>query len=82
MTHHTINDHSPFLWAMQRLAQMQGGSLDLLKLRAASLLFDGPGLPLDVLPRVCAQLALPRPKMRRQPDRVELPLLCHTADHG
>ncbi len=82
MTPHTTNDHSPFVWAMQRLAQMQGGSLDLLKLRAASLLFDGPGQPLELLPRICAQLALPQPKMRRQPDRVELPLLCHTADHG
>lgn len=75
-------DHMHFIWAMQRLAQMQGGSLDLLNLRAASLLLDGPGQPLDILPRICTQLALPRPTIRRQPDRVELPLLCHSEQHG
>jgi ATP-binding cassette subfamily C protein LapB len=75
-------EHYDFLWAMQRLAQMQGGSLDLLNLRAASLLLDGPQQPLDILPRICAQLSLPRPKIRHQTDRVELPLLCHTTEQG
>jgi ATP-binding cassette subfamily C protein LapB len=76
------SDHSPFIWAMLRLAQMQGGSLDVLTLRAASELLDGPGAPLAILPKICSQLSLPKPKVRRHPDRVDLPLLCHTAEHG
>lgn len=67
---------------MQRLAQMQGGSVDLLSLNASASALDRPGPPIQALTLICKSMSLRRPKYLRQPDRVHLPMLCHTAELG
>ena len=69
-------------WAIQRLAQMQGVSVDLLRLNSAPLAVDNPESPLSVLFPVCQSLGVAKPKLLKQPDRVYLPLLCHVDGHG
>ena len=46
---------------MQRLAQMQGGSLDTLNLTSASAALSAEKKPLSALAEVCVQLAIPKP---------------------
>lgn len=72
---------STFSWALQRLAAMQGTSMDALQLREAEQLMSAAHLPLQQFKAVCRQLGLPLPKLLRQPDRVHLPLLSYTAEH-
>ena len=67
---------------MQRLAQMQGGSLDMLNLRSASLMLETHAKPLQILHVICQQLSLPKPKILKHPDRVHLPLICYTEELG
>ena len=71
-----------FIWSMQRLAQMQGGSLDMLNLRSASLMLETHAKPLQILHVICQQLSLPKPKILKHPDRVHLPLICYTEELG
>ena len=63
---------------MQRLAQMQGSSVDLLNLTASTAVFAKTASPLDALPHICQHMGLDKPKRLKQPDRVQLPLLCYT----
>jgi ATP-binding cassette subfamily C protein LapB len=76
------NPHQQFIWAMQRLAQMQGASVDLLILTASTALFDKTATPLDALPYICQYIGANKPKGLKKPDRIQLPLLCHTHDLG
>ena len=79
---HSASPHAQFIWAMQRLAQMQGGSLDLLQLTSASTALSTAGHPYQALLEVSVQLGLPKPKRLKSPDRLHLPLLCHVEDVG
>jgi hypothetical protein len=45
--------HPQFQWAMNRLAQMQAGSLDQLRLSAASTALDQYTDPVQALAQVC-----------------------------
>ncbi len=81
----SMNPHpsqAQFIWAMQRLAQMQGGSLDTLNLTSASAALSAEKKPLSALAEVCVQLAIPKPKWLKFPDRLHLPLLCYLDDLG
>lgn len=71
-----------FVWAMQRLAQMQGGSIDPLSLHANVSALELPIAPIQALVQICLSMGLAKPKLLRQPDRVHLPMLCHTSEHG
>lgn len=76
------NPHQQFIWAIQRLAQMQGNSVDALSLTAALTAFNKAPTPLQALPHICKTMGLDKPKILKQPDRVQLPLLCHTQELG
>lgn len=67
-----------FAWAMQRLAQMQGGSLDVLSLNASDSALDETIRPMQALLRICQHMGIKKPKLLLRPDRVHLPMLCHT----
>ena len=72
----------PLVWALQRLAQMQGGALDALALHAAVSQLDSGMSPLQGLRSVCKQLGLKTPKPQKAVDRAHLPLLSHTDAWG
>jgi ATP-binding cassette subfamily C protein LapB len=67
---------------MQRLAQMQGSSVDVLSLNASISALDQPLAPIQTLVLLCQRMGLNKPKLVKQPDRVHLPMLCHTAELG
>jgi ATP-binding cassette, subfamily C, bacterial LapB len=71
-----------FGWAMQRLAHMQGGSIDMLSLNASAAALELPIPPIQTLALVCQRMGLNKPKLLKQPDRVHLPMLCHTPELG
>jgi ATP-binding cassette subfamily C protein LapB len=71
-----------FGWAMQRLAQMQGSSIDMLSLNASASALEQPLPPIQTLPLMCQRMGLSKPKLVKQPDRVHLPMLCHTPELG
>ena len=71
-----------FAWAMQRLAQMQGHSLDVLGLHANVAVLDQPISPFQALMVICYRMGLAQPKIVKQPDRVHLPMLCHNVELG
>jgi ATP-binding cassette subfamily C protein LapB len=71
-----------FSWAIQRLAQMQGHSLDVLGLHANVSVLDQPISPFQALMVICYRMGLVQPKIVKLPDRVHLPMLCHTAQLG
>jgi ATP-binding cassette subfamily C protein LapB len=69
-------------WAVQRIAQMQGIGLDPLR-TAASLVNLNPNLPaLQQLAQACQRLGIDEPALLNLPDRVHLPMICHTATTG
>ena len=70
--------HPQFQWAFNRLAQMQGTSLDPLRLSAAATALDQTDKPEAALAQVCSRMGLPKPRWLKQAERVQLPLLCHT----
>jgi ATP-binding cassette, subfamily C, bacterial LapB len=72
----------PLAWAMQRLAQMQGGSIDVLSLNASHAVWEKGDRPMTSLLRVCQHMGLNKPKLLPQPDRAHLPMLCHTDGSG
>lgn len=78
----TDNTFAEFSWALQRLAAMQGTSIDSLLLHEAEALIKDAPQPLKQLKAVCKKMDLPAPKFHKLPDRVRLPLMCHTAEHG
>ncbi len=71
-----------FSWAMQRLAQMQGGSMDMLSLNATASMLEQSASPLQMLPLICQRMALESPKMVKHPDQVHLPMLAYTPELG
>ena len=78
----TITLDQPFVWVIQRLAQMQGGTVDILQLRAAISLIKTTASPLQTLRAVCKQLGVKAPKPQKVVDRAHLPLLCHADEWG
>ena len=72
----------PFEWAMLRLAQMQGTSVDVLSLRASLAAGNGASAPLQQLQKIAVQMGLDEPLLPDGPDRAHLPLLCHADDLG
>ena len=75
-------NHQQFEWAMARLAQMQGTSLDVLSLRASLTGLGKASAPLLQLKKIAAQMGLDEPGLLDGPDRAYLPLLCHADDLG
>jgi ATP-binding cassette subfamily C protein LapB len=71
-----------FAWAMQRLAQMQGSNVDVLSLNASLSGLDQSMAELKKLELVCQRMGLNKPKLLKRPDRVHLPMLCHTPELG
>jgi ATP-binding cassette subfamily C protein LapB len=71
-----------FAWAMQRLAQMQGSSVDMLSLNASASALEQPIPPIQTLVLMCQHMGLTKPKLVKLPDRVHLPMLCHTPELG
>ena len=71
-----------FGWAMQRLAQMQGSSIDMLSLNASASALEQLLPPIETLPLICQRMGLSKPKLVKQPDVVHLPMLCHTLELG
>ena len=71
-----------FSWAMQRLAQMQGGSMDMLSLNATASMLEQSASPLQMLPLICQRMGLESPKMVKHPDQVHLPMLAYTPEVG
>jgi ATP-binding cassette subfamily C protein LapB len=67
---------------MQRLAQMQGGSIDMLSLNASASALAQPIPPIQTLVLLCQRMGLTKPKFLKQPDRVQLPMICHTPELG
>ena len=74
--------HPQFQWAMNRLAQMQAGSLDQLRLSAATTALDQHADSQKALAQVCQRMGLPKPHWLKLPERVQLPVLCHTVESG
>ncbi len=72
----------PFVWAIQRLAQMQGGTIDTLQLHAAISTLKTAASALQTLRAVCKQLGVKAPKPQKVVDRAHLPLLCHSDEWG
>ncbi|CAN7599793.1 ATP-binding cassette domain-containing protein [Acidovorax sp. LjRoot117] len=68
-------------WALERLAQLQGVSINVMRLRSAVERPARLGSAPDVA-AVCASLDLSAPVAMDHPDRVMLPLLCQTRSDG
>ena len=73
---------TPFVWALQRLAQIQGGHVDPLALQSAIRSVSDTLAPNQALQQVAKQMGWPKPKVLRQPDRMWVPLVCHTQAGG
>ncbi|CAN7432547.1 ATP-binding cassette domain-containing protein [Acidovorax sp. LjRoot194] len=73
-------EHS-LAWAFERLAQLQGVSINVMRLRAAVERHGRPG-SMSGVTAVCASLDWSAPVMMNHPDRVMLPLLCKTKSEG
>lgn len=71
-----------FAWAMQRLAQMQGSSIDTLSLNANILTLTQIIPPIQMLVQLCERMGFHKPKFVKYPDQVHLPVLCHTPELG
>lgn len=72
-----------FLWAFQRLAQMQGGSVDILSLHtSATELLEQSSQPFENVVQICQRMGLNKPKLVKEPDCVHLPMLSHTHELG
>lgn len=71
-----------FAWAMQRLAQMQGHTLDALSLQASVSALEQKTPPIQALGLICERMGLAKPKLLKLPDPVHLPMLCHTGEYG
>lgn len=69
-------------WAIQRLSKLQGGTLDSLGLTASLTLLQDTHPPMKTLALICQHMGLSKPKFIKQPDRVLLPMLCHTSTLG
>ena len=63
-----------FEWAMQRLAQMQGTTVDVLSLRASLAHLDANAAALLQLTKSATAMGLDEPLLLDAPDRAHLPL--------
>jgi ATP-binding cassette subfamily C protein LapB len=63
---------------MQRLAQMQGTTVDVLSLRASLAQLDANAAALRQLTKSAVAMGLAEPVLLDAPDRAHLPLICHT----
>lgn len=71
-----------FAWALQRLATMQGGSIDVLSLNASASVFEQAMPSMQKLALMCRRMGLEAPKLVKHPDQVHLPMLAHTTELG
>ena len=78
----TSTPQQQFEWVMKRLALMQGTSIDTLSLNASVSALDQSIPPIQTLVLICQRMGLDKPKFLKQPDRVHLPMLCHTPELG
>jgi ATP-binding cassette subfamily C protein LapB len=81
----TMSEMTPvqqFAWALQRLANMQGGSIDMLSLNASASVLAQSIPPIQMLPLMCQRMGLEAPKLVKHPDQVHLPMLAHTREVG
>jgi ATP-binding cassette subfamily C protein LapB len=78
----TPNTYEQLTWSLQRIAQMQGGSIDLLNLNASISTLEPSLSSLDTLTVICQRMGLQPPKFLKAPDQLHLPLLCHVPDLG
>lgn len=77
-----LSQFEQFSWVMQRLAQMQGASIDVLSLNASAFALDQPLPAIQTLALVCQHMGLNKPKYIKYPDNVHLPMLCNTPELG
>ena len=77
-----MTTHSSLAWALERLAQLQGGSIDPLRMEAAEN--DIPVSPIDYfdLDRLCSKLGFAKPIKQSHIDRVKLPLIGFHPHYG
>jgi hypothetical protein len=66
-----------FAWALQRLATMQGGSIDVLSLNASASVFEQAIPAMQKLALMCQRMGLEAPKLVKHPDQVHMPMLAH-----
>jgi ATP-binding cassette subfamily C protein LapB len=71
-----------FAWALQRLATMQGGSIDVLSLNASASVFEQAIPAMQKLALMCQRMGLEAPKLVKHPDQVLMPMLAHTPELG
>lgn len=69
-------------WAVQRLAQAQGGQIDPLQLKAGVEHLPSQATPMQALAKLCRFLNKDAPKRLRQPDRAHLPMLAQHPELG
>jgi ATP-binding cassette subfamily C protein LapB len=70
-------------WSFQRLAQQQGARIDAQRLASAALELDPKHhLQSEGLNRFCKSMDVTAPKWLRKPDRLLLPLIACTSQHG
>jgi ATP-binding cassette, subfamily C, bacterial LapB len=73
---------STFIWAIQKLAQMQGTSVETLRVQAATDTHIGTINPLNTVRQIARQMDWPKPRQISKPDRAELPLLIFEPENG
>lgn len=72
-----------FIWAIQKIAQMQGASMDNLRLQtAASILDQSQQEPLQALREIAQNMDWTKPKRLNKPDPAELPFLTCQKNSG
>ncbi len=69
-------------WAVQRLCQMQGGQLDVMRLKTGIEQLAPEATPKQSLTALCRHLDKPKPKYIKRPDRAHTPLLAYHAQAG
>jgi len=70
-----MNHHTTLKLALHRLSQLQGSTIDPLKLDACVSSLTDSTQTARTLRTVCVSLGLPKPRFLKQPDRAFLPLL-------
>lgn len=69
-------------WAVQRLSQMQGAQLDVMRLKTGIEQIAAEATPQQSLATLCRHLDKPRPKFIKRPDRAHAPMLAYHAQVG
>ncbi len=77
----TPRQYPQFSWALQRLAAMQGTTIDPLLLHEAEKKMADATDPLQQLKSVSKVTGLPSPIFPTSPDQIDLPLLCYTPEY-